>query len=107
MATIRLDSQKTLVNADVSGGTAKLVEDKGTVFHGAADTLQLPLSCEVGYSFTLTASAAAIVTAAAQSGETLEGETTTAAAVGSSIRFVKRTSTVWNGAFVTGGAVVA
>lgn len=106
MATIRLDSQKTLVNADVAGGTAKLVENGKPLFHGAADTLQLPLSCEIGYSFPVVASAAAIVTVAAQSGETLEGEATTAAAVGSGILFTKRTATVWNGAYITGGAVV-
>lgn len=107
MATIKLHSQRTLNQAEVDAGTSKLVEHNRTVFHGAADTLQLPLSCEIGFSFPVTASAAAIVTAAAQSGETLEGETTTAAAVGSSILFTKRTATVWNGAFVTGGAVVA
>lgn len=107
MATIKLHTQKTLDQAAITAGTAKLAENGRTLFHGVADTLQLPLSAEVGYSFPVVASAAAIVTVAAQSGETLEGETTTAAAVGSGILFTKRTSTVWNGAFLTGGAVVA
>lgn len=107
MATITLHSSKTLDNAAVAGGTAKYVQNDLPLAHGAADTLQLPLQCEIGFSFPVFASAAAIVTLAAQSGETLVGETTTAAAVGSGILAVKTGATQWTGVYLTGGAVVA
>lgn len=107
MATIKLVNHRNYDQTAVTAGTAKLVEDKKPVFHGAADTLQLPLNADIGYSFPVIASAAAIVTIAAQSGETLEGDTATAAAVGSGILATKRTATVWTGAFLTGGAAVA
>lgn len=107
MATLTLHTQKTLNQAAITAGTAKLVEYGKVLSHGAADTLKLPLSAEQGFYFILSASAAAIVTAAADTGETLVGETTTAAAIGSSILFHKTSSTQWTGSFVTGGAVVA
>jgi len=107
MATIKLVTQRDLNQANVTGGTEKLVENGRTLFHGAADTLQLPLNAEIGFSFPVVASAAAIVTLAAQSGETLEGNADTAAAVGSGLLVTKRTATVWNSAFLTGGAAVA
>lgn len=107
MATITLHSSKTLDNAAVGAGTAKFVQNKQACVHGAADTLQLPLQCEIGFSFPVVASAAAVVTLAAQSGETLVGDTNTAAAIGSSVLAVKTAATVWTGVFITGGAAVA
>jgi len=107
MATIRLDSQRTLVQANVDAGTAKLVEYGRDVVHGAADTLQLPLNVETGFNFNVVASAAAIVTIAAQSGETLTGDSATAAAIGSGIHCVKTGATTWVGSFLTGGAAGA
>lgn len=107
MATITLLNQINLNNTTVAAGTAKLVQDKQPLLHGAADTLTLPLNAEVGFSFPVVASAAAIVTIAAPAGETLVGNTDTAAAVGSGLHVIKSAATVWTGAFITGGAAVA
>lgn len=107
MATIKLHTAKTYNQAEVTAGTAKLAEYGRDVVHGAADTLQLPLNCDIGYHFNVVASAAAVVTVAAQSGETVTGNTDTAAAIGSALHMVKTTATNWVGSFITGGAAVA
>lgn len=107
MATVTLVTHKNYDQAGVTAGTSKLVENGKPVIHGAADTLQLPLNCEIGYSFPVVASAAAVVTVAAQSGETVTGNTDTAAAIGSGLLLVKNTATNWVGSFLTGGAAVA
>lgn len=107
MATITLVSQRTLDNAAVAAGTSKLVQNDQDVLHGAADTLTLPLSVPVGYQFNVIASAAAVVTIAAPAGDTLTGNTDTAAAIGSGLHVVKNGATTWIGSFLTGGAAVA
>ncbi len=95
MATVTLLSQRTLDNAAVAATTSKLVEYGRDVVHGAADTLTLPLSVETGFQFNVVASAAAAVTVAAGSGETVAGDTVTAAAAGSWLHLTKTGATTW------------
>ena len=103
MATVTLLSQKTLDNAAVAATTSKLVEYGRDVVHGAADTLTLPLSVETGFQFNVVASAAAIVTVAAGSGETVTGDVATAAAIGSYLHVIKNGATTWVSSGFTSG----
>lgn len=95
----------TLYNRINQVGSSNVVEDKRVFSHptgGGGDTVQLPLNTPVGYWFILHNSAAGadVLTAAAQSGESVSGDTSLNQN-GSAI-YLKTGATTWKGIAVAG-----
>lgn len=100
MATVTLHSSRTLDNAAVAAGTARFVQDKQPLSYSSttADTLNLPLGVEAGFSFNIVNVTATTLTIAAGSGEALTTGSDTsipAAEQGFNAFCVKSGATTW------------
>ncbi len=84
----------------VAGTTGIGNGDHYTVSTASAETVTLPVDTPLGYKFTLSQNGANAITIAAGSGETLVGDTTTAA--DNDVLYVFRSGeTEWTGANLT------